>query len=95
MMQMIRALSTMLFLARQAELAAPTDSTGEAHADQTTDFDVVGAAGPDGDDAPDTFVAADVMGVPSLFIAVPALVSRSVEDWFSFRLQNGYVAGCE
>lgn len=60
MMQMIRALSTMLFLARQAELAASTDSTGEAHADQTADFDVVGAARSDGDDAPDTFVAADV-----------------------------------
>lgn len=60
MMQMIGTLNTMLFLTSQAELAAPTNSTSKSHADQTADLYVVGAAGPDGNDAPDTFVAADV-----------------------------------
>lgn len=59
MMQVIRLLRTMLLLASQTELASSTDPARESDSDECAEFDVV-AAWAECDDAPDTFVAADV-----------------------------------
>ena len=56
MVQMVRALDAMLFLASQTEAASPADSTGEPDTDVCADFDVFVHPGAQGDDAADAFV---------------------------------------
>ena len=52
-----------LLPASETRIAAPTDARAEANADEGAEADgwvVLGEAGPEGDDAGDAFVAADV-----------------------------------
>ena len=62
-MKMIRCFDAMLFLAGQAELAAPADARGEADADQHAHIDIgrlVVNTWTERDDTSNSFVAADV-----------------------------------
>jgi hypothetical protein len=58
--QVVRAADAMLLLAGQTELAAATDATGKADADEVPDVDIRRTAGAESDDPTDALVAADV-----------------------------------
>jgi hypothetical protein len=58
--QMIRALDAMLFLASQTEAAAPADATGKPDADICADLDVFVHPGAQGDDTANALMASYV-----------------------------------
>jgi hypothetical protein len=60
MVQMVRALHAVLLCSSKTELASATDTTRESDAHQPADVQIRATAWTQGDDAADTFVAADV-----------------------------------
>lgn len=57
---MVSTLDTVLLVPRQTKLASTTNAAQKSNADQTTQLDPVAAIWPDGNDASDAFVSADV-----------------------------------
>lgn len=61
MVEVVGRVETVLFLTGKAPFAAAADAAGESDADELADVSCVwGDVGSEGDDARDTFVAADV-----------------------------------